>query len=188
MRYLRRLTRSFIHDGERISYIHVYARPLGPERDSPLESIAAQEIGVEGIACVDDAARAAILALQVHEETASTMALDLARAWLRFVTYMQETDGRFANFILDQTGAKNLHGETSRTDGSWWNARALWAHHSPLGYRNNRIGGQRFCCHFSRPRCIIRHGMRVATLPQSSMAQGGRTQNCQWLVSQPRWL
>ena len=57
MRHLRRLTRSFIHDGEHISYIHVYARPLGPVRDAPLEFIAAEETGAEGIACVDDAAR-----------------------------------------------------------------------------------------------------------------------------------
>src|SRR5919202_5283017 len=75
LRHVHRLTRSFVHDGQCISYIHVYARPLGPGPDAELEFITARESGFEGIACVDDVARAAILALHVHEETGSAVAL-----------------------------------------------------------------------------------------------------------------
>src|SRR5205823_7735897 len=127
LRHMHRLTRSFVHDGQRVSYIHVYARPLGPGTETDLEFITAQESGFEGIACVDDAARTAILALHLHEETGAPVALRLARDWLRFVIYMQEPDGRFTNFIGDEAGAKNRHGRTSYAGGRWWTARALWA-------------------------------------------------------------
>src|ERR671930_2665181 len=73
LRHVHRLTRSFVHDGQRMSYIHVYARPLGPGPEPELEFITARESGFEGIACVDDAARAAILALHLHEETGSAL-------------------------------------------------------------------------------------------------------------------
>src|SRR5437764_3926064 len=58
LRHLRRLTQSFVQEGQRVAYLHVYARPLAPGRDPPLAFITAQESGSEGIACVDDAARA----------------------------------------------------------------------------------------------------------------------------------
>src|SRR6266704_859894 len=80
--HLQRLTQSFVHEGQRIAYIHVYACPLGPGHEPPLEFITAQDSGFEGIACVDDAARAAVLALRVHEDTGSAAALQLACDWL----------------------------------------------------------------------------------------------------------
>jgi len=127
LRHLHRLTHSFVHDGRRISYIRIYARPPSSDDTEQLEFIIAQDSGLEGIACVDDTARAAVLALQVYQQTASAEALQLARDWLSFVEYMQGPDGRFANFILDEAGTKNLRGQTSRTGGTWWTARALWA-------------------------------------------------------------
>src|SRR2546423_3613824 len=127
LRHVHRLTRSFVHDGQRLSYIHVYARPLGSGPEPELEFITARESGFEGIACVDDVAPGAILALDVHEETGSAVALRLARDWLRFVIYMQESDGRFTNFIGDAAGAQNRHGRTSYAGGRWWTARAMWA-------------------------------------------------------------
>jgi hypothetical protein len=115
LRHLRRLTQSFVQEEQRIAYLHVYARPLAPGRDPPLEFITAQESGFEGIACVDDAARAVLLALHTHallavqpqEQERAAVALGLAQDWLRFVTYMQEPDGRFLNFIADAAGTKN---------------------------------------------------------------------------------
>jgi len=135
LRHLDRLTHSFEYDGRYIPYIAIYARPLGPAGpglEPPLEFITAKESGFEGIACVDDVARAAILALQVHEDTGagqtrSTSALDMARDWLTFVEYMQEPNGRFLNFIVDGSGAKNRRGQTSYVGGKWWTARAMWA-------------------------------------------------------------
>src|SRR5438132_13838003 len=45
LRHVHRLTRSFVHDGQRLSYIHVYARPLGPGREPDLEFITARQRG-----------------------------------------------------------------------------------------------------------------------------------------------
>ena len=94
LRHLRRLTQFFVQEGQRIAYLHVYARPLAPGREPPLEFLTAQESGFEGIACVDDAARAAILALHTHalltaqpqEQERAAVALGLAQDWLRFRT------------------------------------------------------------------------------------------------------
>jgi hypothetical protein len=127
LRHCQRLTRSFIADGRRISYIHIYARPVGSRREPPLEFITAMESGFEGIACVDDVARAAVLALQAYERLNFRSALSLARGWLNFVLYMQEPDGRFVNFICDESGTKNLTGWTSYPGGPWWDTRARWA-------------------------------------------------------------
>src|SRR2546423_1583921 len=107
LRHVHRLTRSFVHEGQRLSYIHVYARPLDSGPEPELEFITARESGFEGIACVDDVARAAILALQVHEETGSAVALRPAPGWLRFVLYMQEPDRRVTNLLRDDAGTQN---------------------------------------------------------------------------------
>lgn len=127
LRHLYRLTRWFSYRGRNVAYIHAYARPRISGSPKAIEFIVAQESGFEGIACVDDAARAALLALRVHEQTGHPAALRLAHDWLGFVAYMQEPDGRITNFILDQSGAKNRRGRTSRTGGAWWTARAMWA-------------------------------------------------------------
>ena len=160
LRHVHRLTRSFVHEGQRISYIHVYARPLGPGPDAELEFITARESGFEGIACVDDVARAAILALQVHEETGSAIALRLARDWLRFVIYMQEPDGRFTNFIADDAGTKNRHGRTSYAGGRWWTARALWA----LAMAWRVTGDEDYLRHFLHGRLAPTRDLKVKAL------------------------
>ncbi len=127
LKHLWRLTSSFPSEDQRIAYVHIYAHPFGPAPDAPLALIAANESGFEGIACVDDVARAALLALQVYEHAGSADALRLARAWLGFVAYMQDPDGRVTNFIVDEAGTRNRTGPTSYTGGAWWTARALWA-------------------------------------------------------------
>src|ERR687884_2110871 len=168
LRHVHRLTRSFVRDGQRISYLHVYAHPLGPGPEPELEFITAQESGFEGIACVDDAARAAILALHTHallaaqpqEQERAAVALGLAHDWLRFVTYMQELDGRFLNFIADAVGTKNRQGRTSYAGGPWWTARALWA----LATAWRGAGGQRFMQHFLRGRLSPTRDLKVTAL------------------------
>src|SRR5436189_1116305 len=42
LRHVHRLTRSFVHDGQRLSYIHVYARPIGAGPEPELEFITAR--------------------------------------------------------------------------------------------------------------------------------------------------
>jgi uncharacterized protein YyaL (SSP411 family) len=124
--HLRALTFTFEHDGESIDTVLVYAEP-DPATPGTYRAVAADDTGFEGIACLDDTARAALLALRVYERSGSPTALDLARRWLRFVTYMQYPDGSFANFIRNSAGIRNASGPTSHKGGYWWSARALRA-------------------------------------------------------------
>ena len=117
LRQLARLTRP-VRDVPGALAVAVYADAAG-------RPIAAAERGHEGVACVDDAARA--LALFCDLWTASR--LPLARRWaeglLELVLHMQGGDGRFVNFIADWSGARNEHGPTSVAGGSFWQARGV---------------------------------------------------------------
>ena len=107
--------------------IAVYAEPSSAERGIADLLRPARDPGVEGVACVDDAARAIVRYCELwarhHDSSAQASACNL----LRFLGYMQDEDGRFANFILDWTGRKNLTGSTSFPGGPQWQARVLHA-------------------------------------------------------------
>lgn len=123
LRQLRRLSRTFEVGGVRMSAPAIYAEK--GEEGWHLER--ARESGYEGVACVDDAARLAVLLLRAHERHGLPWALEWATLNLRFVLHLQQPDGAFANFILDWSGAPNLSGPTSRPGGAAWQGRALWA-------------------------------------------------------------
>ena len=126
LQYLRALTFDFQRDGHDVSCVLVYSEP-DPDRDGYYRPIVAADTGFEGIACVDDTARAALLALEVYERTGSKSALRLAKRWLTFIAYMQYPDGSFANFIRNTAGVRNATGPTSVKGGYWWSVRALQA-------------------------------------------------------------
>lgn len=91
-------------------------RPTGsPARD-----------GYEGIAAVDDAARAAVVYLRVYEETGDARARDEAHGLLQFIAAMEQGDGEFVNFI-DPQGRPNRDAPSSRKSMSYWAARSVWA-------------------------------------------------------------
>lgn len=120
LRQLARLTAPVEAAGPRASAIAVYA-------DATDRVFPATDLGYEGVACVDDAARAAVLLCDVWEATG----LPLARAWagslLDFLDYMQLGDGRFVNFIVDWGGRTNDAGPTSFPGGAFWHARGVRA-------------------------------------------------------------
>lgn len=122
--YLDALTYTFQADGREISCVLIYSEPRS---DGQYKLVVAAETGFEGIACVDDTARAALLALAVHERSGSRKALKMAERWLEFVLYMQYPDGSFANFIRNGAGIRNASGPTSHRGGYFWSTRALWA-------------------------------------------------------------
>jgi hypothetical protein len=132
---LYRLTNSFSQGGQEIAYIHIYSRRPGQQHGENLHDLApaldtffAQDSGPEGIACLDDVARAVVLALQVYEMTGAPVACDLACGWLRYVAYMQrDEDNLLTNFILDHEGTRSEDGQTSYYGGEPWTARALHA-------------------------------------------------------------
>jgi hypothetical protein len=82
----------------------------------------------EGIACVDDAARAALVYLRHFELAGDRASRNKAIRLLRFVRYMQAPSGLFYNFVTDERLRINTEHENSVANQvSWWTARAVWA-------------------------------------------------------------
>lgn len=80
----------------------------------------------EGSVCLDDVARAALLAFELYEDTKDVHALEQALEWMSFVSHMQDHNGKFANFV-DEDSTINERGDTSYRGGQWWQGRGLWA-------------------------------------------------------------
>lgn len=120
LRQIARLGRPVPSAGERALAIAVYA-------DAADRHVLAREAGYEGVACVDDAARALELYCDLWEETRLPWALRWCEGLLDFVLAMQEEDGRWVNFILDWDGTPNREGRTSVPGGGFWQARAMLA-------------------------------------------------------------
>lgn len=116
--HLQHLTEIVEWNGEPIGLVHIY---------SEAPDYGWVDASGEGIACVDDVARAAIVYLMYYQRTSNPQALELARAALNFVLYMQAEDGEYYNFVFDRSGSINREGRTSYKSWSWWAARAQWA-------------------------------------------------------------
>jgi hypothetical protein len=125
--HLASLTWTFPADGHEVATLAVYSAPVQTPDGIAYRPFAAADCGLEGVACVDDVARAVVLGLRAWEQERDTQGRDLARRWLSFLPYMQGDDGRFTNFILDAAGERNMNGQTSYPGGLWWTSRALWA-------------------------------------------------------------
>lgn len=82
----------------------------------------------EGIACVDDVARAAVVYLRHFELTGDADSRRKAVKLLRFVRHLQAESGLFYNFVWDRALRINTEHENSAArEVSWWTARAVWA-------------------------------------------------------------
>jgi multiple sugar transport system substrate-binding protein len=119
--YLHHLGLDAVVKGRPVRVVSLYAeapdyRPTGsPARD-----------GYEGIASLDDAARAAVVYLRAYETTGDARARDEALGLLAFVVAMEQGDGEFINFI-DAQGRPNRNVQSSRKSMSYWAARSIWA-------------------------------------------------------------
>jgi multiple sugar transport system substrate-binding protein len=119
--HLRHLGISVAVKGKPVRVVSLYAeapdyRLVGsPARD-----------GFEGIASVDDAARAAVVYLRDYEVSGDVRSRDEAVGLLAFITAMEQGDGEFVNFI-DSAGRLNLRAPSSRKSMSYWAARSIWA-------------------------------------------------------------
>jgi multiple sugar transport system substrate-binding protein len=119
--HLRHLGLDVTVAGQAVRAVALYAdapdyTPSGsPERD-----------GFEGIACVDDAARAAVVYLRAYEESRDSATREEALGLLRFIVAMEQGNGEFVNFI-DPQGRLNRVAPSSRESMSYWAARAIWA-------------------------------------------------------------
>jgi len=120
LRQLARLTRPLPAAGPRACAISVYA-------DGDDLTLAARDKGFEGVACVDDAARAVVLFLDLWRETGDDRLREWATGLLDFVLFMQGRDGRFHNFVRSWDGTINEDGPTSYAGSTFWQARAIRA-------------------------------------------------------------
>ena len=118
--HLEHLTERISFRGDSVDIVHVYSDYPDYRWHDAADSV------VEGTACVDDAARAAIVYMRDYELNRTAESLARARRLLQFVLKMQADDGEFYNFILpDHT--INTTGRTSVKSFGWWAARALWS-------------------------------------------------------------
>src|SRR6185369_9165113 len=119
-KHLDHLTETIFFQGDSVDIVHVYAN--APD----YAWVGAQESGMEGIACVDDAARASVLYLRHYELNKDRNSLKHAIRLLKFVRGMETPDGNFYNFVLkDHT--INRDGKTSFKSFGWWACRGVWA-------------------------------------------------------------
>lgn len=115
--HLNRLYEDVVIDGKEMAIIHIY---------SEYPDYGWVDAQNEGVACVDDAARAAVVYLRHFEISGDTTSLKRARKLLDFCLYMQADDGEFYNFIYADHSI-NHDGETSFKSFGWWAARGVWA-------------------------------------------------------------
>jgi hypothetical protein len=118
--HLESLTETIQFLGDTVDIIHIYSQYPDYRWHDATDS------APEGIACVDDAARAAVLYLRHVELTGVNESLYRAKRLLRFVMKMQAQDGQWYNFIFGDHSI-NTDGQTSRKMFGWWAARAIWA-------------------------------------------------------------
>lgn len=119
--HLEKLTSDFVDaTGNKIPYINIYSRPSGKK------FITTYAEG-EGKACVDDVARACVLAFETYTSTHDSKTLQTGLNWLKFLDYMTGDGGYILNFIDSQN--KRVAGiPSSYQGGVWWTARAKYAY------------------------------------------------------------
>ncbi len=119
LNHLEFLRDEFNLNGRKVVGYWIYAEKRGNE----YERVGAKG---EGVTCVDDVARVAVLYLDLFELMKKDIYASRAKEALEFVIAMQDKDGDFYNF-LEANGEVNRTGPTSRKSGNWWAVRALWA-------------------------------------------------------------
>ncbi|GAB4373718.1 MAG: hypothetical protein Kow0042_17780 [Calditrichia bacterium] len=80
----------------------------------------------EGMTCVDDVARAAVLYLRHYKYRGSASSREQAKKMLEFILHMQAPNGLFYNFMFDDRSINTTH-QNSVPVASWWSWRAIWA-------------------------------------------------------------
>ncbi len=80
----------------------------------------------EGIACVDDAARAAIFYFDFYKAYNDSTSLNKFDKLIQFILFMQSENGFFYNFIWPDYSINKTF-KTSIAEPNWWSWRALWA-------------------------------------------------------------
>ena len=80
----------------------------------------------EGIACIDDVARALVFYVKDFEYNGTTESLRKTKQLAKYILYMESEDSTFYNFVFEG-GEINKTFKTSVSGFQWWMWRALWA-------------------------------------------------------------
>jgi hypothetical protein len=120
IRQIARLSKTVPALSDQAIAIAVYADAKG-------DYVTAREAGFEGVACVDDAARAFNLFDAIWRSTGLRWSQQWCTGLLDFILAMQREDGQWFNFIKDWDGTINRETRTSVAGGHFWQARAMFA-------------------------------------------------------------
>ena len=126
--HLEKLCENATIEGRPCTLVHIYS-------DAP--DYGWTDAADEGIACVDDAARAAIVYIQACERDHDPRHIPRIRGLLNFVLALQASDGAFYNFV-HQDRTINRIGPTSKKSFTFWAARGYWALATGYAFFKNR--------------------------------------------------
>jgi len=115
--HLEHLSEEVVLNNRAMEIVHIYSEY--PDYDW----VEAED---EGIACVDDVARAAVFYLRHFQYTNQKSSLEKAQKLLEFLFYMQAPNGLFYNFINSDLTINKKHFRSMPRAG-WWSWRAIWA-------------------------------------------------------------
>jgi hypothetical protein len=104
-------------NGKQMAIIHIYS-------DYPDYKFV--DAGGEGIACIDDVARAAIFYSNYYKATQEKKYVQKIKLLMEYILYMQADNGYFYNFIQKDYSINTTY-KTSLAQPDWWSWRAAWA-------------------------------------------------------------
>jgi hypothetical protein len=115
--HLDKLYEEVVVNKQSIGIIHIYAN--APDYNWV-------DASGEGIACIDDAARAAVFYMRDYKATSNKKYLSIIKNLINFQIYMHSSNGFFYNFIWKDYSIDSTY-KTSVAEPNWWSWRALWA-------------------------------------------------------------
>ena len=115
--HLNNLYQEIAAGGKEMAIIHIYSDYPGYKWT---------DAAGEGIACIDDVARAALFYSNYYKATGEKIYLRKIKKLIEYVLFMQAENGYFYNFITKDY-SKNREYKTSLAQPDWWSWRAAWS-------------------------------------------------------------
>lgn len=115
--HLNHLYKEVVFNNDKMAFVSIYA-------DHP--SYEPVEAKGEGIACVDDVARAAVFYFRYYNRISDEIYLQKAKKLTRFILGLHAENGYYYNFIKADNTINRLR-TNSQAKADWWTWRAMWA-------------------------------------------------------------
>lgn len=126
--HLDHLYNNIVVNNDTMGIVHIYS-------DYPNYNYV--EAKGEGIACVDDAARAEIFYIKYYRQNTDKKVLEKIKNLTKFLLYMQSSNGFFYNFIWSDYTIDSTY-RTSVAQPNWWTWRAIWALSEAVKFLHNK--------------------------------------------------